>query len=79
MIGGRELGRPEPSLVLEPDVPGADALRATAARLGRAVTQWPARHDDAGHVQLARLTPAGLDAATDPRADGAAAVLPVPA
>ncbi|QSB15897.1 gamma-glutamyltransferase [Natronosporangium hydrolyticum] len=79
VIGGRELGRPEPSLVLEPDVPGADALRATAARLGRAVTQWPARHDDAGHVQLARLTPAGLDAATDPRADGAAAVLPVPA
>ncbi|MFY1698544.1 MULTISPECIES: gamma-glutamyltransferase [unclassified Solwaraspora] len=75
VIGARDVGQDRPSLLLEPDTPDTDALRATAADLDLQVVQLPQRHDDAGHVQLARLTPAGLDAASDPRADGAARVL----
>ncbi|MFV2018888.1 gamma-glutamyltransferase [Micromonospora sp. LOL_023] len=75
VIGSRDVGQDQPSLLLEPDTPGADALRATAADLDLRVVQLPHRHDDAGHVQLARLTPAGLDAASDPRADGASTIL----
>jgi gamma-glutamyltranspeptidase len=33
------------------------------------------RHDDAGHVQVARLSGGTLAAASDPRADGRAVVL----
>ncbi|MDG4764648.1 gamma-glutamyltransferase [Solwaraspora sp. WMMD406] len=75
VIGVRDVGQAQPSLLLEPDTPAADALAATAADLGLRVVRLPQRHDDAGHVQLARLTQAGLDAASDPRADGAARVL----
>ncbi|MFV2009954.1 MULTISPECIES: gamma-glutamyltransferase [unclassified Micromonospora] len=75
VIGARDVGQDRPSLLLEPDTPATDALRAAAADLNLRVVQLPQRHDDAGHVQLARLTPAGLDAASDPRADGAARVL----
>ncbi|MFV2087297.1 gamma-glutamyltransferase [Micromonospora sp. LOL_021] len=75
VIGARDVGQDRPSLLLEPDTPAADALRAAATDLNLRVVQLPQRHDDAGHVQLARLTPAGLDAASDPRADGAARVL----
>lgn len=75
VIGSRDVGQDQPSLLLEPDTPGADPLRATAAELGLRVVQLARRHDDAGHVQLARLTPAGLDAASDPRADGASTIL----
>jgi len=66
---------PEPVLVLEPGVPGADELAARASGLGLAVTTVPGAHDGAGHVQIARLRGAGLDAASDPRADGIGAVL----
>ncbi|WJK37304.1 gamma-glutamyltransferase [Solwaraspora sp. WMMA2065] len=75
VIGARDVGQDRPSLLLEPDTPATDALRAAATDLGLRVVQLPRRHDDAGHVQLSRLTPAGLDAASDPRADGAARVL----
>ncbi|WFE29966.1 gamma-glutamyltransferase [Solwaraspora sp. WMMD791] len=75
VIGARDVGQDRPSLLLEPDTPDAATLRATAGDLDLQVVQVPQRHDDAGHVQLARLTPAGLDAASDPRADGAARVL----
>jgi gamma-glutamyltranspeptidase len=64
-----------PALVLEPGLPGAAALAAEAASLGLAVATTAAPHDDAGHVQLARLRGGVLDAGSDPRADGVAAVL----
>jgi gamma-glutamyltranspeptidase len=75
VIGDRDLGRTEPSLVLEPGVSEAGALRETAHELGLGVAQFPGPHDDAGHVQVARLRESTLDAASDPRADGLAAVL----
>jgi len=75
VIGERDVGRTRASLVLEPGVAGADALGATAAELGLGVAEVAGRHDDAGHVQVARLRGSTLDAASDVRADGLAAVL----
>jgi gamma-glutamyltranspeptidase len=79
VIGERDLGRTHPSLVLEPGVPDADALSATAHELGLRVAEVAGLHDDAGHVQVARLRGSTLDAASDVRADGLAAVLGPPA
>ncbi|MEJ3742887.1 gamma-glutamyltransferase [Actinomycetes bacterium KLBMP 9797] len=76
VIGARELGRDNPSLLLEPGTPGADALAATAERLGLEVATTDGPHDDAGHVQVARLRGDALDAASDPRADGRATLFP---
>jgi oxamate amidohydrolase len=73
IIGGKP-GHGRPALVLEPGVPGAGALAAEAAALGLAVTTTGGPHDGAGHVQLARLRGGTLSAASDPRADGTAAV-----
>ncbi|TDC65253.1 tyramine oxidase [Micromonospora sp. KC207] len=75
VIGSRDVGRAEPTLLLEPGTPGADDLAARAPALGLSVATTPGRHDDAGHVQVARLRGTALDAASDPRADGVAAVL----
>jgi gamma-glutamyltranspeptidase len=63
-----------PAVVLEPGVPGADELTAGARSLDLPVVTTGGPHDGAGHVQLARLRGALLDAASDPRADGTAAV-----
>jgi oxamate amidohydrolase len=75
VIGSRDLGHAAPTLVLEPGVPRAAELERTAADLGLAVVQEPALHDDAGHVQVARLAMGRLAAASDVRADGSAALL----
>jgi gamma-glutamyltranspeptidase len=64
-----------PAVVLEPGVPGAGDLTTTARALGLPVTTAAGPHDDAGHVQLARLRGTRLDAASDPRADGPPGVL----
>lgn len=76
VIGAREIDRARPSLLLEPGTPEADVLAATAGRLGLEVATTDAPHDGAGHVQVARLRGQILDAATDPRADGRATLLP---
>ena len=76
IIGAREIDRESPSLVLEPGTPGAAALAEAAATLGLAVDTTAGPHDDAGHVQVARLRGPILAAASDPRADGLGAVLP---
>ncbi|MGK5678095.1 gamma-glutamyltransferase [Actinoplanes sp. URMC 104] len=57
-------------LILEPGVP------TPPAAAGLTVTTTAGPHDDAGHVQLSRLRGGRLDAGSDPRADGLAAVLP---
>ncbi|OLM30067.1 Gamma-glutamyltranspeptidase [Pseudonocardia sp. Ae717_Ps2] len=75
VIGSRDLGRERPSLVLEPGVPDAEGLSAAARALSLDVDTVPELHDDAGHVQVARLRAGVLDAASDVRADGAADVL----
>jgi gamma-glutamyltranspeptidase len=75
VIGARDVGHEEPTLVLEPGVPGASSLAAAASELDLAVTTVDGPHDDAGHVQVARLRGGVLEAASDPRADGIAAIL----
>lgn len=75
VIGARELDREVPTLLLEPGTPGAAELSAVAGELGLAVETTPERHDDAGHVQVARLSGGILAAASDPRADGRAVLL----
>ena len=70
VIGGRDLGHEQYTLVLEPGLPSP-----AVAGLGLAVVTTERRHDDAGHVQVARLSGGTLTAASDPRADGIAAVL----
>ena len=72
VIGARDIGRAGPT-------PAAGA-RARRARTALDRHRRPARpgrspppsgpHDDAGHVQVARLRGGALDAASDPRADG---------
>jgi gamma-glutamyltranspeptidase len=77
VIGSRDLDQPGPTLLLEPEVPDTETLAATAAGLGLAVVQAPTRRDDAGHIQVSRLGPTGLAAASDPRADGRAEIMPI--
>jgi gamma-glutamyltranspeptidase len=63
------------TLVVEPGVPDADRLARTASERGLTTNAVPELHDNAGHVQMARLRGAALDAAADPRADGRGTVV----
>lgn len=73
VIGARDLGHEETTLVAEP---GVDDAVAAARALGLPVAAASGPIDEAGHVQLVRLLAhGGLDAASDPRADGRAVVL----
>ncbi|MCW4385074.1 gamma-glutamyltransferase [Salinibacterium sp. SYSU T00001] len=74
VIGARDLGFESLTLLAEP---GTDAAADAAEGLGLGTARRDSRFDEAGHVQVARLhrhTPRLLDAASDPRADGRAAV-----
>ncbi|WP_255658611.1 gamma-glutamyltransferase [Actinoplanes sp. L3-i22] len=75
VIGTAGIDRARPTLLLEPGTPDAARLAAVAGELGFAVETTAGRHDDAGHVQVARLRDGVLAAASDPRADGRPAVL----
>ncbi|GAA0269050.1 gamma-glutamyltransferase [Cryptosporangium japonicum] len=70
VIGSHEIDRDADTLLLEPGTPDADRLVRVATELGLAVETTPEAHDDAGHVQVARLRSGAVDAAGDPRADG---------
>ncbi|SDT33171.1 gamma-glutamyltransferase [Actinoplanes derwentensis] len=74
IIGAREIDRDVPTLLLEPGTPDAATLTSTASALDLAVETTAGPHDDAGHIQVARLAAGILSAASDPRADGLAAV-----
>lgn len=73
VVGDRDLGQPELSLVAEPGVP-ADVLER-AAENGLPVVQFPGRADEAGHVQLVRRARGQTTSASDPRADGVGTVI----
>jgi gamma-glutamyltranspeptidase len=73
VIGAPDAGHETATLVLEPGLPAA--LAAAAPALNLAVATTAGLHDDAGHVQTARLSGGVLTAASDPRADGVAVVL----
>lgn len=72
IVGARDLGYEEMTLVAEPGAdPAADAAAAIGLPLARATRQI----DEAGHAQVVRLHRDGrIDAASDPRADGAAEI-----
>ncbi|RKN05929.1 gamma-glutamyltransferase [Streptomyces radicis] len=78
VVGDVDLGHAELTLAAEPGV-GAE-VTAAARAAGLPVARLPARADAAGHVQVVRRRtgPAGpaLEGASDPRADGASAVVP---
>jgi oxamate amidohydrolase len=75
VIGAREIDRDAPTLLLEPGTPGAADLAGVAGGLRLAVETTAGLHDDAGHIQVARLRGTDLAAAGDPRADGLGAVV----
>ena len=64
------------SVMAESDVPAA--TRAALAASGFAVTEVPPRTEDLGHSNVIRVTPDGYEAASDPRSDGSAIVVPAP-
>lgn len=68
VVGDRDLGHDQLTLVAEPGVAATVINHAHAIDLPVAFFDGPA--DEAGHVQFVRRTPSGLDAASDPRADG---------
>jgi oxamate amidohydrolase len=77
VIGAKDLGHPVLTLVAEP---GAESAAASADSLGLPVARSDHRLDEAGHVQVVRLRPGSgvLDAASDPRADGAVLIITTP-
>ena len=78
VIGDRDLGHDRLTFVAEPGAAEEANVRAAALGLGIAAFAGPA--DEAGHVQLVRrVGSAGVrDAASDPRADGVAVLVPTP-
>lgn len=73
VVGDRDLGQDTLTLVAEPGV-AEDVIRR-AEGSGLPVVRFPGPADEAGHVQLVRLTADGLDSASDPRADGIGTVI----
>jgi gamma-glutamyltranspeptidase/glutathione hydrolase len=68
----REPGRvakDRPTVAVEEDLPAREELERHFA-----VVALPRHDDEAGHAQVVRSSPAGIVAASDPRADGAALV-----
>lgn len=75
IVGDVDLGYDTLTLAAEPGV--ADAVLEAADANGIPTADLPELADVAGHVQLVRRTPSGLEAASDPRADGRGVVIPV--
>ena len=74
VIGDVDLGHPQLTLVVEPGVD--EEITAYAETIALPVARFPGPDDSAGHVQVIRRTSrrglTTLEAASDPRADGAA-------
>ena len=78
VVGPRSPGDTTDTVHYESDVPGATVARLVAD--GFPVREVPARTEFLGHTNVVSLEPDGtLTAGSDPRSDGSAAVLPVPA
>ncbi|WP_159500736.1 gamma-glutamyltransferase [Microbacterium sp. 18062] len=73
VVGDVDLGFDRLTLAAEPGLPSGVIAAAHAA--GIATADLPAHADVAGHVQLVRRGGTGLDAASDPRADGVGIVV----
>jgi gamma-glutamyltranspeptidase/glutathione hydrolase len=74
VVGGLDVGDPRDLVLAERRADG-DAAQALAAA-GWPIRDLPAFDESVGHAQLIRRSPDGeIDAASDPRADGAATVV----
>lgn len=73
IVGGQETGGSPDEVLIEGRAAAALGPRFRAA--GFSVTPLPDRDEEVGHAQLIRVQGGSLEAATDPRADGAAAAL----
>lgn len=73
VVGDRDLGQSELSLVAEPGVPAEILDRAEEK--GLPVVRFPGPADEAGHVQLVRRAHGEMTSASDPRADGVGTVI----
>lgn len=73
VVGDRDLGHDSITLVTEPGV--SAELSGVARKLGIGEATFPGPADEAGHVQLVRRGGGRLEAASDPRADGAGVVI----
>ncbi|MHA3723426.1 gamma-glutamyltransferase [Leucobacter sp. HY1910] len=62
------------TILVEEDVPAV--TRAALTRSGFEIKIVPPRSEDLGHSNLIRVTAAGYEAASDPRSDGSAIVVP---
>lgn len=74
VFGGLDIGRQDQTLVVESDAVDAE-LADVARAAGLATLARGSQWDEAGHVQVCRLTEESLSAASDPRADGKAIVV----
>jgi gamma-glutamyltranspeptidase len=73
--GARDIDRARETVVAEP---GARPPADEAEDLGLPVVHLTERTDLAGHLQVARIAGGSITAASDPRADGHAAILAAP-
>jgi len=73
VVGSLELGEPDDTVRLEGGIPAA--ARRSLEEAGMPTLDVPRHSEDLGHVQAIWPAGAGLAAGSDPRADGAAAVI----
>jgi len=73
VVGDRDLGQPQLSLVAEPGV--AAEVLDRASENGLPVVRFAGPADEAGHVQLVRRARGEITSASDPRADGVGIVM----
>ncbi|MDO8212452.1 gamma-glutamyltransferase family protein [Conexibacter sp. CPCC 206217] len=72
IVGGADVGDPDDTVLIEDDV--TPAARASLQAAGMRLVPAGTRSERCGHAQAIAFTPTGLQAGSDPRADGAAVV-----
>lgn len=72
VTGAKDIGFDAQTVALE--VHADDDVEAALAAAGLPVARVPRYDERVGHAQIARVGPAGLEAASDPRSDGEAGV-----
>ncbi|MQA34406.1 gamma-glutamyltransferase family protein [Modestobacter roseus] len=77
VVGGLGAGEPEDLVLVESDVPAV--VRAALVDRGYTLQEYAPHSEMLGHAQVIAVDAGGFTAASDPRSDGRATVVPVPA
>ncbi|MGY1813382.1 gamma-glutamyltransferase [Blastococcus sp. SYSU D00820] len=77
VVGGLGASDPEDLVLMEADVPAA--VRDAVAARGYRVSEYPPHSEMLGHAQVVQVDGGTFTAASDPRSDGRAAVVDLPA